>query len=428
MADSGYYLFKVINHEAFWVEHQRFILMLSQWLPLLGVKLGLSLKTVLVLYSLGHVLFFYLPFLLSRYGFQDRKAGLMLVLLQTLGITSGFFVPMFELYYGAGLLVLFSSVLHHSGKPWSLVLMLALSPLILWSHPMAMLLWLFVLVIHFLEQTRLPWRSYLLFGLLLVGYVVLKTSFASEYEQGKTGAFFSNLKNWDYDWNYAAGLVKFLFGAYSGLLLLQLIALLLTLRLRKYKMLAFLTLSFLGLLLLANLAFHGFDRSRYAEQIYFPLSFVAGYAFTQLAASEFALGKRFLSFGLTMTAVVVIAAQLWSIRQTGHAFFGNRLSEMEAVIQLAQTEEGSKFSVFEGELKSDPNWSYPIETMFLSGLDSDLRMVTICTEEDLDFNENRDSLGPNDYLFRRFERFPIKTLNPDYFQLESGDYRHLSLK
>ncbi|HET6991795.1 MAG TPA: hypothetical protein VFJ43_10745, partial [Bacteroidia bacterium] len=50
-ADGAYYLFKVVNNGQFQIEHQRFILAVSQILPLIGVKLGLSLNAIIILNS-----------------------------------------------------------------------------------------------------------------------------------------------------------------------------------------------------------------------------------------------------------------------------------------------------------------------------------------------------------------------------------------
>ncbi|MBK7031567.1 MAG: hypothetical protein IPH45_21275 [Bacteroidales bacterium] len=106
-ADSGFYVAQFINNRFFWIECQRIVLAISQVLPLSAVWIGLELKYVLILYSVSHVLFFYLLFLFVYYILRDRRSGLLIILTQTVGITFSFFTPMFELYYGVPLLITF---------------------------------------------------------------------------------------------------------------------------------------------------------------------------------------------------------------------------------------------------------------------------------------------------------------------------------
>jgi len=54
-SDSGYYLARVINEGSFRVEHGRWVLALSQVLPLIGVKLGLPVTALIKLHSLNNV-------------------------------------------------------------------------------------------------------------------------------------------------------------------------------------------------------------------------------------------------------------------------------------------------------------------------------------------------------------------------------------
>src|SRR5580765_2948330 len=57
--DTTYFAFHLLNDESFRVEHQRFIVLLSEILPLIAIHLSLSMQAVLIVYSVGHVLYFY---------------------------------------------------------------------------------------------------------------------------------------------------------------------------------------------------------------------------------------------------------------------------------------------------------------------------------------------------------------------------------
>ena len=117
-ADAGFFVAKVIHYESFWVELNRYARVFSQWLPLLAIKSGAPLKTVLILFSLCPVIFFYSIFLISRYWLKNHQVGWMLLSMCTIGISFGFATQGFELYYCAALLLILHVVLQRN--PWSL--------------------------------------------------------------------------------------------------------------------------------------------------------------------------------------------------------------------------------------------------------------------------------------------------------------------
>jgi hypothetical protein len=74
-SDASSYLFGVVNNEWFYTERGRIVIWLSQWLPLLAIWTGLSMKAVLIAHSVGHVLFFYAIFLIGHFHFRRAYVG-----------------------------------------------------------------------------------------------------------------------------------------------------------------------------------------------------------------------------------------------------------------------------------------------------------------------------------------------------------------
>ncbi|MGH1433349.1 MAG: hypothetical protein ACRBG0_02715 [Lewinella sp.] len=94
--DSAYYAFKVIVHEGFFTGHHRSISYLPQLFPLLGIKLGWSLKAVLMAYSAGFILFYYAAYNIIVYLFKNPQAGLFLALSLGLSMRYKFYGPVGE--------------------------------------------------------------------------------------------------------------------------------------------------------------------------------------------------------------------------------------------------------------------------------------------------------------------------------------------
>ena len=421
LADSSYYFIRVINWESFWIEHSRLILMLPELAPLIGSLLKLELKSLVYLYSIGHVVFFYLMYLICRYRYKNKIAGLVILLFQILGIRQGFFVPMFELYYATGLLILLFSILNCERITISsYIVITALAVFIASAHMFAIVLLVFLLFWQALDTNNKPWKAYAAILTCVSGFSIYKRSHISEYEQGKMDGFIDGLRNYSPDLIYLQNLGSFLTTHYLELLVLATISFSLLLWQKRYWRLLTYTMSFTVLLIMVTIAYRGFDSSRYQEQVYFPVSFVVAWVFVE--SSNSVPNKRI------KTALLVIGLGVFVIRTIGineeAKWFTSRQNELRSLISLTQEKAGTKFFIHESLLNHDPNWSYSIESMILSSIEYD-KTVTICTNIDIEHGSNLTSLEPNQFLFRRWELYNQSVLNPTYFRLDNSDYQRL---
>lgn len=421
LADSCYYFIRVINSGSFWIEHSRLILILPELAPLIGSILKLELKSLVYLYSIGHVVFFYSIYIICRYRYQNTTAGPILLLFQTLGIQEGFFVPMFELYYAAALLVLLISILSRGQLATrSYILITVLSIFISSAHMFAIMLLLFLFVWRSTDRALKRWKEYTLVFICVGGFSVYKKSHITEYEQGKMDAFLDGLKTYTPDLNYLQNLSSFLTTHYLELLLMAAMSLGLLLWQKKYWRLLIYLSSFTALLAMVTIAYRGFEPSRYQEQVYFPVSFVVAWVFVE--SSNSVLNRR-IKVVLFAIGVSVFVIRTVGINEAAKWFTG-RQNELRSLISVAQEKEGTKFFIHESELNHDPNWSYSIESLILSSIEND-KTVTICTNIDIEHGSNSTSLESNQFLFRRWELYDQSVLNPTYFRLDNSDYQQL---
>ena len=63
--DAAHYLFEIITRKGFFIAHGRLIGFVSQVLPLLGVYIGASVRSLMLMYSAGDVLYYYVLFLIA---------------------------------------------------------------------------------------------------------------------------------------------------------------------------------------------------------------------------------------------------------------------------------------------------------------------------------------------------------------------------
>src|ERR1700759_4392681 len=84
--DGAYYFFHVVQSQHFCIEHQRYILAISQLLPCIGSWFHLSLSTLLVLSSVNPVLYDALLFYFITYRLHHEGAAWALLLNTCCGV------------------------------------------------------------------------------------------------------------------------------------------------------------------------------------------------------------------------------------------------------------------------------------------------------------------------------------------------------
>lgn len=427
-ADSGYYFSQFINQQSFWIELQRIVLGISQIIPLIGVWIGLEIKYVLLLYSLGHVIFFYLLFLFVYYGLRDRRSGLLIILAQTVGIMHSFYTPMFELYYGVSLLITFYAIWRLPFRYNVLFILVILEVLVLLSHPLAFMLFVYLLLYDFRKEKSKPFKFYIPIILIFLGTLAFKYFVRSEYESEKLAWQFNYSENKQYlqflDPAFYKTIGIFMLRYYFEILIAFAVVILMLAKRKQWFRLLLVTGTFSAYFFLVNSA-NTLEPSRYVEQVMFPFVPIV---FIPLIYGFSVNGKpgRFNMAVFLISAVIVYRL---AVIYSGSEIFVKRIAQMEQLIEAARQKGGSKFIV-SNELVDHGytsfNWSYPIESMLLSAIDGNDLTVTIVPEEDYNFENNSGKVKANQFIFRRWEIKDYSWINKKYFHFDIGPYRTLN--
>ncbi|HEU4716227.1 MAG TPA: hypothetical protein VFU15_00250 [Bacteroidia bacterium] len=428
-ADGAYYLFHVVDSGNFRIEHQRYILAVSQALPLLGVKLGLSMHAVILLNSLNNIVFFFLVFLYAVRYLHDRTAGIAVILFQVLGVMHIQFIPMYEVWYGSVLLVLVRSHLLHNryrSIP-DFVLLTAIMVTVLFSHPLLFIPLIFIILLDAIEKRKISWKLLFTYAVIFSGWYIIKKLFLSEYEAGKLSLLdfgwnkaYRNLFHFGYLW----GLVVFFFKYYT-IPVLAFIFMMIVYIVRRAKMKAFLLAAFFfGIILLINITNENIPEiSPYFERMYMPLIPISLLPF---------LYDFFAQFGWKSTAggILVMLVVTWRIYLfcSVGMMYSERTAITERVIHQAQAMGGSKFELAESDYRgcmSWVDWSYPMETFLRSACDGKDKTVTVLTSEDLDEGRNRQMMNDRLFFLRRWDPRADYFINKNYFVVKDGPYKKL---
>lgn len=429
LADSGYYLMRMINSGSPWIEHQRYVLLLSQLLAWAGVMLHMPLKFILILYSLNHVLFPVLIFYLSVFYYRNPMAGIVLILLQTAGLTLGFFVPMFELYYAASLLVLVTAILY-SGKnsPVDNTLLLGSVFFIISSHPVGLVLLIMTFSIYVVDSGWVRYKLFIIIGLFIAGFFIFKYFSVSEYESGKLKAITDGMISGKYNINWLTKTIIFSWKQYPVIIIVATGLLIQFIWNRKWIKSVVFVMFFVLVFLLSGLNSGHFVLSRYNEQVWFPLIFAAVYPLMTGVDFQFRKGIKTILF---LIFLVFFSYRISLLNNESHRY-RMRIKQLYSLVEYAKHIGQTRCviderNIFYNEIP-DANWSFPIESMFLSAEKDPESTITLCTLEDYDFNGIYSRLNDSNYLFWRINPEPVSSLNPHYFHLNPGSYHFLNRK
>jgi len=426
-ADSGFYFSQFINNQSFWIECQRIVLGISQIIPLIGVWLGLEIKYVLLLYSLSHVLFFYFLFLFVYYGLRDRRSGLLIILSQTVGIMHSFFTPMFELYYGVPLLITFYAIWRLPFRFGTIYVLLILEILILLSHPLAFMLFVYLMLYDYTKKTAKPFKFYIPVILVFAGAVAFKYFVMCDYESGKLAWQFNYTENKQYlqllNPAYYKILGVFMLRYYAEVLIAFVLVIFMLANRKQWFRLVVVTGSFFVYVFLVNSAYT-VSPSRYMEQVMYPFVPIV---FIPLVYGFPTVGRQGL-LNISILLISALIAYRLTVIYYGSEIFMKRVAQMEQLIEAARQKGGNKFVVSNEAIDhgyTQLNWSYPIETMLLSAIDGNDISLTIVPEDDFSFNNN-NKISADQFIFRKWELKKQSWLNKRYFHLDIGPYRALN--
>lgn len=179
--DASYFLLCMVDRGGFFVNQGRWIMPLSQWSAVMGIKAGLSMNSLITLYSLGSVIVATSAFLFVRYVLKDQRAGLTVVGTQLIGVGHAVFCPVFEFYYAAPLLVACLALLkttHIAPFPRA-ILFASLLFLVLSAHFLAMIVTVMILVAAGIQRDRRMARTALL---VLLFHTIIRANVLSAYE------------------------------------------------------------------------------------------------------------------------------------------------------------------------------------------------------------------------------------------------------
>lgn len=425
-ADSAYYLFWTVNDAGFHIEHGRWVLALAEWPALLGALFGIGMPKLIVAHSLSNITFLGATVCFALFVLKDSRTALALVAAQFIGLTHGLFCPVFELYYGVGLIIMLHAIIinEHLNGLIKLGLTLVLFVLALSSHPMAWVLLLGALALLD-PRDRRPLMIPML--LMVIAFALFRWCGMSAYEGAQLGfakRLFSFAPLRLFQPSTLLAHWRHVVQHYPDVLALTLLSGIILMKERKRRLFLLFVAGLLMLYVLTQLYLPDAPHDRYREQVEFGFT-----AWVLLSL----LGKAW-SLDHWRPAILILLAACLGYRITEAEriapYYTKRTDWLERLVEETRNAQlgkaiidprGISFGTVEDRVA--PYWSPGIETLLLSAREGPERAVSVITTDDLEcpgVPENLDQV-----VLRCWDVIGPERMNIRYFKLPASRYERI---
>ena len=425
-SDAAYYTFHMINFEEVFVKHNRYISHFTQWLPIVLIKSGASLKIVMVSYSAIFGIWFYLLFLICTYLFKNIRGGLLLLLALVLTMRYKFYAGHTEITFAIAVATtLYCWISAERQKirwqnQWiSTIIVILFSCWLYIIHPIIIVPLFVMLIYNVLEKNRwFDYWNWAHIGIILFSfYMRFKYVMDDGYESNKVNLIQDFSKVFGKTEDYYVFQILQDYGAihFNIALLVFALSIGVIITHQKYLQALYFIAASIGIVILVALS-HSYLRSDLYIMIdgYLGmLGMVWGLAITKALSLTAKSSKVLALLGFML---IVCFGQIY----TKHEFFAER-HRLQKELMRTHIQNGNhktlvKLDRFNWEKLWYP-YEFPHETIMLSALDDQMENASIFV--DYDGKEVEEYLE-KDYTMLAF--YQNVGLNPRFFRLPKQKY------
>lgn len=420
--DPAWVVYNIINSKSFLFAEHRYGAFITQIFPLIGSYLGLSLKTILLFYSISFYLFYLSAALIIGSYFKQKWLSILLALYLTLFVSDVYYWPNNEVHQGITWMFLFLGFYLHEGKRktnFNFIIATLLAILAICSHLLVAIPFLFLWIyLHSNQEfkTLLKNKCFLFFTILILVLIGIRyqLSDAGWYDpvklQGVKEISFNGILQ-AFQSGQAKSFSSLLFSNYWLSILVLGFSCGLLISSKKHLKLIALLLFTVGYFVLISITFpDAFDRSLrfYMESEWVALSIIIS---TPLAIWSMKNRKA------SVMLLIIFGIRLGYIFNS-YDYFHQRYKNLEAVTHTLQQSDINKAVILEDQKKSEElfimDWGLPIESLLLSKMEEhDIQTTFKIVREPILIPQNTDS------FHAAFKLQSIESLNDKYFILDS---------
>ena len=410
--DSAYYLFKLVNERTFNIEHKRPIGIIVEIIPLFLVYMHASMRSIILAFSINEWLYLVLSFAVLAYVLKDPKSGFAMLLTYVIGARWNYFNFVSELILSTPLFYIFYTIYNKNSKSIrSQVVLIFLSALLIFNHPLNSLFLPFILLMHGIVKkewpTRNTWILYVIIFTIIIAHHFLIDTYEKDIASSPVNALksfihFNYTQFFSTTIPYAIGSVVFYILAIFGFI-----------NQKKWLALFAFALFVLGYYFFVIFKFNSLfpDTIEPLERYMFPITLITllvYFFYCQFDSKSFMVVLWFfialLHLGLNISYGFTVKKRYelfrMALRNT------SQLNEQK-IVYRAENYYAKKIG---------HDWSMLNESLLLSSLDGAPKVKQVYILESMDPKITK-GISERDFLYYYWTR-DIKVLNTDYFLMK----------
>ncbi len=428
-ADASYIVFNIINYKRVAIQEFRYGSFITQMIPLIGYKLHLSLKVILIGYVVSFNLFYLVVISLLIYRCRQFGLGILMALYYFLFISDSYFWPVNEIHQAVAWMFLFFGSTFYLGKKqahvgWLLPAFIILAFLTVFTHIVVIIPLFFLWIFFWLGKDNWPFskqRSILL-STLLVAIVAVKFLFVGKQSYDSehlNGVLKISLKDIIDSFN-APVVTTFLYRCITNYWITVLVfvtGLISLIKMKKTKLLVWTFVSCIGYISIIGITYSNFDSNLALFHIESEWACLA-----ILVAAPFVF--TFLP-GIKPTTAILALTTVFIIRVayicTGIPAFSERTNFQEHILAKMREKGITQLAIYKDEKvmpKLALDWSFTYESLMLSGMNGDDPKRTFCFvgRDDTKTINELSSVGS---FYNVWNTLSYKDLNRAYFNIDT---------
>jgi hypothetical protein len=419
--DMSFQCFHILRTGELQIQSGRFGAGATQFFPWAAQCLGWSLNSVLMSYSIGHVLYTFTIFLLLIFWLQQWKWALVLLLLNTL-MTTHTFYWLSEMHQGLSFLVLLLAWVDAKKTIakihiWQWPFYISACITAFYFHPMILYAALFAVGYMWTGQDEDKERrsfmaitAVLFVAITIIKYKVLKLDWYDAMSLERAQVFAQTWPHW-IDIQSNRDFIRWCLSDYYLLPLVIGLNVVALIRQQAFWRAAWALACPLGYLLLVNIPFHTGDKQFYLENLYLPLAFMASVPFVFSVVqprNAFKSTWLFIGFLLLIRLLHIgFSHQHWSDRLAWEQGF---LQKTTGHLLVSEKDVPMDLLLF--------SWGSATEFLMLSALNNPDSARCILIDQQ---PERFDSLRMKPGLFLgAFRNYPFSELPATYYRPQTS--------
>ncbi|HMN33109.1 MAG TPA: hypothetical protein PKA54_07030 [Chitinophagaceae bacterium] len=412
LCDTSTQLFEILNKHSFAIQVQRFGAAITQVFPLTASILGLSLKSVLIAYSVSYIIFYGSVFFIILKVFKNINLAIVLLLFNTMMVRYSFYWVQCEFVQGVVFTLLFLAIteyaLSQAHTPnWYYPSFVFCIITIIYFYPLLVFVIAFALLYDMILNPQRRKKIGIILVIFLISFYVKNTYFSNWYDATKfesTHGILSKIPHMFYLTSFKQLFLFFKNEYYPSLLFLLGLTTYFIVA-KKYIQLLIMWTFFIGVFVLILLTYpDGFVQFYIESQLLILSIFVAIPFAYQVVNSKIKLAIPFAIFLLFTVRVIHVSND-----------FTNRLHYLRNV--LANTSPKVIIPIEKLDMNiMKYTWGLAYEGWLLSTLESGKTQSVVCEETP---NQFRNFQNDKMIFLTNTQNKPYQEIKNLYFQKDT---------